>query len=159
MNKPITSFAAARHPSEQYEDILERDTRPVPAHLREQEVRDLGTESVPAARYYDPGFFQKEVDHVWSRIWQMACREEDIPNPGDYVIYDIVGKSLIVTRTPQNEIRAYHNSCLHRGRKLVTARGCKSEFRCPYHGIAWNMDGRFKDNPIAWDFPQWEGRD
>jgi len=89
----------------------------------------------------------------------MACREEEIPNVGDYNIYEIVGKSFIVVRTAPDEIKAFYNSCLHRGRKLVTLNGCKNEFRCPYHGIAWNNDGTFKDNPIGWDFPQWEGRD
>lgn len=159
MNKLLTPFRTDRHPSELYGDILERDTRPVPDHLREKDVREIGTDPVLASRYYDPVFFQKEIDCVWSRIWQMACREEEIPNPGDYRIYEIVGKSLIVTRTKQGDIRAFFNSCLHRGRKLVTLDGCKHEFRCPYHGIAWNTDGSFKDNPIAWDFPQWRDRD
>jgi phenylpropionate dioxygenase-like ring-hydroxylating dioxygenase large terminal subunit len=159
MNKPITPFRTDRHPSESYEDILERDSRPVPDHLREQEVREIGTDPISASRYYDPAFFQKEIDCVWSRVWQMACREEEIPRVGDYHIYEIVGKSLIVTRTAPNEIKAFYNSCLHRGRKLVTLDGCKNEFRCPYHGIAWNTDGSFKDNPIAWDFPQWRERD
>ena len=159
MNKPVMTFRADRHPSESYEDILERDTRPVPDHLREQEVREIGTDPVPVSRYYDQAHFQKEIDCVWSRIWQLACREEDIPNVGDYQIYEIVGKSLIVTRTAPGEIKAFYNSCLHRARKLVTLNGCKSEFRCPYHGIAWNTDGTFKDNPIAWDFPQWKDRD
>ncbi len=148
-----------RHPSESYEDILDRDTRPVPEHLRQGRAPEIGVEPVPASRYFDAGYFQKEVDHLWSRIWQFACREEEIPNPGDYVIYEIVGKSFIVTRTPAGDIRAFYNTCLHRGRKLVTLNGCKDEFRCPYHGIAWNTDGSFKDNPIAWDFPQWEDRD
>ena len=89
----------------------------------------------------------------------MACREEEIPKVGDYQIYEIVGKSLIVTRTAPGEIRAFYNSCLHRGRKLVTVPGSKSEFRCPYHGFAWNCDGTFKENPIPWDFPQWKDRD
>jgi phenylpropionate dioxygenase-like ring-hydroxylating dioxygenase large terminal subunit len=159
MNKPLTPFRTDRHPSELYGDILERDTRPVPDHLREKDVREIGTDPVQTSRYYDAAFFQKEVDCVWSRIWQMACREEEIPNPGDYRIYEIVGKSLIVTRTKQGDIRAFFNACLHRGRKLVTLDGCKQEFRCPYHGIAWNTDGSFKDNPIAWDFPQWKDRD
>lgn len=148
-----------RHPSESYEDILCRDTRPIPDHLRQGPVPEIGVDPVPASRYYSREYFQKEVDHVWSKIWQMACREEEIPNSGDYVIYDIVGKSFIVTRTASGEIRAYYNTCLHRGRKLVTLNGCKDEFRCPYHGMAWNTDGTFKDNPIDWDFPQWEGRD
>ena len=131
----------------------------MPDHLRQGPTPDIGVEPVPASRYYSPEYFQKEVDHVWSKIWQMACREKEIPNVGDYAIYEIVGKSFIVTRTAPDEIRAFYNTCLHRGRKLVTANGCKDEFRCPYHGIAWNTDGSFKDNPIAWDFPQWVGRD
>ncbi|HSM95798.1 MAG TPA: aromatic ring-hydroxylating dioxygenase subunit alpha, partial [Rhizomicrobium sp.] len=117
------------------------------------------TDPVPASRYYDHGYFQKEVDRVWSRVWQMACREEEIAKVGDYQIYEIVGKSLIVTRTAPGTIKAFYNSCLHRGRKLVTLPGNKSEFRCPYHGFAWHCDGKFKDNPIAWDFPQWKDRD
>ena len=159
MDGSQVDYRPDRHPSESYEDILCRDTRPVPDHLRQGPTPDIGVEPVPASRYYSPEYFQKEVDHVWSKIWQMACREEEIPNVGDYAIYEIVGKSFIVTRTAPDEIRAFYNTCLHRGRKLVTANGCKDEFRCPYHGIAWNTDGSFKDNPIAWDFPQWAGRD
>ena len=159
MDGSQASHRPDRHPSESYEDILCRDTRPVPDHLRQGPTPDVGIEPVPASRYYSADYFQKEVDHVWSKIWQMACREEEIPNPGDYHIYEIVGKSFIVTRTASGEIKAFYNTCLHRGRKLVTLNGCKEEFRCPYHGIAWNNDGSFKDNPIGWDFPQWEGKD
>jgi nitrite reductase/ring-hydroxylating ferredoxin subunit len=148
-----------RHPGDTYEDILARDSRPVPDYLREGRLPDVGVEPVAASRYTDPAFFAKEVNYLWSRVWQLACREEDIPNVGDYHIYENVGKSLIVTRTAAGEIKAFYNSCLHRGRKLVTLNGCRSEFRCPYHGIAWNGDGSFKDNPIGWDFPQWEGVD
>lgn len=159
MNQPVLPFRADRHPSESYGDILERDTRPVPDFLREKNVPEIGTDPVLASRYYDPAFFEKEVGRVWSRVWQMACREEEIPKVGDYQIYEIVGKSLIITRTAPNEIKAFYNSCLHRGRKLVTMPGSKSEFRCPYHGFAWNCDGTFKENPIPWDFPQWKDRD
>src|SRR5205085_418259 len=70
-----------------------------------------------------------------------------------------LGRSLIVVRTASGDIKALYNSCLHRGRKLVTHNGCKDEFRCPYHGMVWNTDGSFKHNPIAWDFPQWEDKD
>ena len=159
MDKPVPQFRPDRHPSESYEDILERDTRPVPDFLREKNVPEIGTDPVLGSRYYDPVFFRKEMDRVWSRVWQMACREEEIPKVGDYQIYEIVGKSLIVTRTAPGEVRAFYNSCLHRGRKLVTVPGSRSEFRCPYHGFAWNCDGTFKENPIPWDFPQWKERD
>lgn len=142
-----------------YEDILNLDTRPVPAYLRQGPVPDIGTDPVPAGNYTDPAFFQQEVDKLWSRCWQMACREEDIPNVGDYVVYDMVGKSYLIVRTAPDTIKALLNVCLHRGRKLATQGGCKSRFRCMFHGFEWNIDGSFKHNPMAWDFPQWEGRD
>jgi nitrite reductase/ring-hydroxylating ferredoxin subunit len=146
-----------RHPGDTYGDILERDSRPVPEYLREGRIPEVGVDPIRVSRYLSPEFFELEARYVWSKVWQMACREEDIPNVGDYNIYEILGKSLIVTRTASGEIKAFYNTCLHRGRKLVTNNGCKSEFRCPYHGIAWNTDGSFKDNPIGWDFPQWDG--
>lgn len=159
MNVQVKTFRPDRHPAETYEEILERDTRPIPEHLREGPVPDIGTDGIDVARYIDPAFARLEEKYLWPRIWQMACREEEIPNPGDTTVYEVAGYSLLVTRQQDGAIRAFHNSCLHRGRKLATLGGCKSEFRCPYHGIAWNTDGSFKDNPIAWDFPQWEGKD
>jgi phenylpropionate dioxygenase-like ring-hydroxylating dioxygenase large terminal subunit len=159
MDGSVPAYRPDRHPSESYDDILNRDTRPVPAHLRQGPAPDLGGEGIAVDRYFSREFFQKEIDHVWMKVWQWACREEDIPNVGDYQIYEVVGKSLIIVRAPDHSIKALYNSCLHRGRKLVTLNGCKNEFRCPYHGIAWNNDGSFKDNPIGWDFPQWQDRD
>lgn len=148
-----------RHPGDTYEDILLRDSRGAPDYLREGRIPDVGVQPVAASRYFDRDFFELEARYVWSKVWQMACREDDIANPGDYHIYEILGKSLIIVRTETGTIKALYNSCLHRGRKLVTHNGCKNEFKCPYHGFSWHSDGRFKENPIAWDFPQWEGKD
>ena len=159
MDGSTPAYPADRHPSESYEDILNQDTRPVPEFLRQGPIPDVGTAPVRASNYFSPEYFQKEMDHLWSRVWQMACREEEIPKVGDYHIYEIVGKSLIVVRSSETEIKAFYNSCLHRARKLVTLNGCKNEFRCPYHGMSWNKDGSFKENPIGWDFPQWDGKD
>jgi phenylpropionate dioxygenase-like ring-hydroxylating dioxygenase large terminal subunit len=145
----------ARHPVLTYEQILERDSRPVPEHLREANVPDIGTDPIPVSRYIDPAFARLEERHLWPRIWQMACREEEIAAAGDALLYEIAGRSLIIARQTDGSIRAFHNSCLHRGRKLVTAAGGKSEFRCPFHGMAWHIDGSFKHNPMEWDFPQW----
>ena len=159
MDGSAKDYRPDRHPSESYDDILNRDTRAVPPHMRQGPSPDIGSEAIPVDRYISPEHFQKEVDHVWSKVWQLACREEDIPDVGDYHIYENVGKSLIVVRSGATEINAFYNSCLHRGRKLATLDGCKQEFRCPYHGFTWNTDGSFKENPIAWDFPQWQGQD
>lgn len=146
---------SARHPAASYEHILERDTRPIPDHLREKRVPELGLDPVEASRYTSPEFARLEEQYLWPFVWQMACREEEIPQPGDTLVYEIVDRSFLIVRQHDGSIRAFYNSCLHRGRKLLTRGACKSEFRCPFHGMAWRNDGSFKDNPIGWDFPHW----
>ena len=89
----------------------------------------------------------------------MACREEEIPNVGDYHVYEIAGYSLLIVRSAPDEIKAHYNICLHRGRKLETTDGCKRRFRCAYHGWEWNPDGTFRHNPWGWDFPQLKPED
>jgi len=137
-----------------YQQILDSDTRPPPAVLRERSEPDLGVGEIPVEHYTDPEFFKAQIKKVWMRTWQMACREEEIPNVGDFHVYEVVGKSLIIVRTAKNEIKALYNSCLHRGRKLVSHDGCKEQFKCAFHGFTWKNDGTFVENPMAWDFPQ-----
>ena len=97
---------------------------------------------IPARRYYDPQFFELEREHLWRHVWQMACRLEEIPEVGDFTEYRILDKSVIIVRTRAG-VKAYHNSCRHRGVQLVTGNGnCRtSGLICPFHGWRWNMDG------------------
>ena len=101
---------------------------------------------VPAARYYDQGFYDLEVEKLWPHVWQMACRLEQIPNVGDWVEYSNFGKSVIVVRA-RDGVKAYHNHCRHRGVPIAGGKGnehgncAKSGFICPFHGWRWNMDG------------------
>ncbi len=137
-----------------YKEILRTDAKPAPQFLLEDHVPDIGTDPVPATNYTCPQFFQREIEKVWLRCWQMACREEEIPNVGDYLVYEVVGKTLLIVRSAPDEIKALYNVCLHRGRKLATHDGRRNFFRCQFHGWEWNVDGSFKHNPWAWDFPQ-----
>ena len=146
-----------RSPFESYEDILKSDTVPSPDYFKEGPNPDIKSEPFLASRYHDQDFFNKEVKYVWSKVWQWACREEDIPNIGDHHIFNNVGKSLIIVRTKENEIKALINSCLHRGRQILADDGNLDEFRCAFHGLSWNFDGTFKENPFGWDCPQWNG--
>ena len=142
----------ARFEGESYQDILDRDSRPVPECLRVQQAPYLGSESIPTAHYTDPARFKQEVEHMWMRVWQMACREEEIPEVGDFQIYEIIDQSVLVVRSAPDRIQAFYNSCLHRGRKLATQPGNKSEFRCPFHGFCWQLNGDFKESPSPWDY-------
>ena len=99
--------------------------------------------SVPAERYYDATFAALEYERLWSRTWQMACRLEEIPSPGDYVEYAIGDQSLIIVRVDADTIRAYHNACRHRGTQLAVGQGTfqGGQIACPFHGWRWNLDG------------------
>jgi len=135
-----------------YQDYLDRDSRPVPESLRERSLRDLGNAPLEASRYTSQAFFDLEAERMWTRTWQMACREEELPEAGDTIVYDIVGRSLLVTRQADGSIRALHNSCTHRGRKLLLADGHVEHFRCPFHGFSWQLDGSVRSVPCRWDF-------
>ena len=137
-----------------YQELLDADSRPVPAVLRLQSPMGDGAMTVPVTRYTDPAFHKVEVEKVWKKVWQMACREEDIPEVGDHIPYEIAGIQVLVVRSAPGEIKAFRNICLHRGRTLKEFPGRAEEFRCPFHGIAWNLDGSLKQIPCKWDFPQ-----
>jgi phenylpropionate dioxygenase-like ring-hydroxylating dioxygenase large terminal subunit len=98
---------------------------------------------VPKERYYDPDFYRLEAESLWSRVWQMACRLEEIPNARDFVSYEILDQSVIVVRGDDDEVRAFQNACRHRGVRLVESPGtCDSGFTCPFHGWCYGLDGK-----------------
>lgn len=100
---------------------------------------------VPAQRYYAPDFFQAEREGLWPRVWQMACRLEEIPEIGDYVEYRIVDQSVLVVRhgSGPTDIKAFHNVCPHRATQLALGSGSfrGGQIVCPFHGWRWNVDG------------------
>jgi phenylpropionate dioxygenase-like ring-hydroxylating dioxygenase large terminal subunit len=142
-----------------YQELLAADSRPVPGILASESRRDLGSEPIPAERYTSEAFFELERERLWPRVWQMACREEDIPEVGDFHVYDIVGRSFLIVRAAPDRIRAYYNSCLHRGRRLATEDGHADRLRCGFHGWTWNLDGALQSMPCRWDFAHLEDAD
>src|SRR5262245_28530054 len=90
---------------------------------------------VPKERYTTRGFLDVEMSRLWPRVWQIACREEELPAAGDFVEYRIGDQSILVVREASGSIAAFHNACLHRGTRLAEGQGhFKGErIRCPYH--------------------------
>ncbi len=144
----------ARSPGISYQALLDTDTREVPAVLRIEHPRFMGAEEISIDRYISRDWHDAEVANLWSRVWQFACREEEIPEVGDHVIYEIARSSYIVVRVANDQIKAYPNACLHRGRQLKDYSGRCGEFRCPYHGYTWALDGTLSFVPSQWDFGQ-----
>jgi nitrite reductase/ring-hydroxylating ferredoxin subunit len=148
MSKP-----AARSEGISYQALLDSDSHPVPKVLRIEASIRPGVQKIPTERYTSAEFHALEREKLWKRVWQMACREEDVPVVGDHLVYDVAGLSFLIVRSAPDEIRAYWNACLHRGRQLRECSGRAPELRCAFHGWAWNLDGSLKQVPCQWDFP------
>jgi len=149
---PAPESGGTRARSISYQQLLDTDSKSVPAILREESAGALQTRHVPIERYTSRAFHELEVERLWKRVWQMACREEELPEVGDHIIYDIADLSVVVVRSGPGEIRAFHNSCLHRGRQLCQFDGHAGSLRCPFHGWTWNLDGTLAEIPCRWDF-------
>ena len=150
---PEVQPGAARSDGPTVQSLLAADTRAVPTPLLDENYEFLGSADIDKERYLSHDFHRREVEKVWKKVWQFACREEDIPEAGDYVVYDVADISLIVVRTDTGEIKAFHNACLHRGTRLCDDVGHATQLRCPFHGFTWNLRGALTDVPCRWDFP------
>jgi len=153
MSKPEIPLGEARSEAPSVQDYLDRETREVPAYLRDNPYTYLGSEDLSTKRWYDRDFFESEMKKMWPRVWQMACVEEEVEEPGDYVVYEIGDWSFIIVRGSDGELRAFYNSCLHRATKLCDSEsGHTDSFRCPFHGWVHSIDGKVTEIPCEWDF-------
>ena len=102
-----------------------------------------------AKRYGKDGYFcreqmSREWDRLWTRSWLMAGVESDIPEEGDYFLFDVGDESIIVTRAPEG-VRAFYNVCSHRGSRLLfEERGNKKVFVCPFHSWSFHNNGELR---------------
>ncbi len=147
---------AGRCPGPSTAEILAGDDNPPPALFAESAIRslpaadlgaDLGIDAYTARDFHD-----REVAAVWRRCWQAACREDEVAKPGDYIVYDIVDDSAIVIHGRDGVLRAFVNSCPHRGTRLLDGGGNAPRIRCAFHGISWGNDGALRNLTCAWDF-------
>ena len=136
--------------------FIDNDRKPeaIPEAMKMRNPAVGGPKRINTDRYWKKEYHDLEVEKIWKKTWQMACREDEIPNPGDYYVYDIAHLSYLVVRQQDGSVKAHQNICLHRGRLLKDCSGRgEKEFRCPYHGWAWNLDGSLKEITTEWDFP------
>ena len=150
---PHTDGGHARSPGISWAELMAADSRPAPASLTEDGYQYRGSDPLPASRYTSEEVARAEREAMWPYVWQFAAREEDLPEPGDYVVFENAGRSWLLSRRDDGSVRAFHNVCLHRGRKLRSEDGVADNFTCPFHGFAWNKDGSFDSMPCPWDFP------
>ena len=140
-------------------ELFAADRCAVPAGIVADSWRDLGDAPLAAHRYTSREYFEAENRLMWRNVWQMAARDEELPEPGDLVTYDNAGRSYLLIRQPDGSVRAFHNVCLHRGRKLRTESGHAAELQCPFHGFTWTLQGDLDRIPCRWDFAHLDQQD
>jgi phenylpropionate dioxygenase-like ring-hydroxylating dioxygenase large terminal subunit len=89
--------------------------------------------------------FGRELDEIVFRSWLYAGHVSEIPNAGDYLLFEIGEDSVIITRGEDGEVRALMNVCRHRGARVCEdMSGNRKTFVCPYHGWVYNTDGSLR---------------
>ena len=136
-----------------YEDVLKADNQPLPPVIRKRGPHKPEPRLITYDRYYSKEIFDQEVEKIWKKFWQLACREEDIPNVGDRIAYDVVNMSFVVVRTAPDEFKAFYNACRHRGRKLCDKKGSGAHLQCAFHGWTYGLDGKLSWVPFEQEFP------
>lgn len=98
---------------------------------------------VPAGRYTDPEFLALEMEHMWKKAWVYACHLDEIPEPGHFLLFSRLGSPILIVHGKDGVVRAFYNTCAHRGAPLVKDASGKAEgLVCQYHGWTYGLDGR-----------------
>jgi Rieske 2Fe-2S family protein len=102
--------------------------------------------------YTSPSVYAEERERIWFDRWVCIGRAAEIADPGDYLVRDLAGESVIVARNADGAVRAFYNVCAHRGTKLLdeTGEACghvRRAFKCPYHAWVFDLDGQLIGTP------------
>ena len=111
---------------------------------------------LPGWTYHSQAFLELEKQELFRRHWQIACHVSDLPEPGDYLAFDMCGERALLVRGQEGEVRAFHNMCRHRGARVVADEkgSCKGALVCPFHGWVYNLDGTLRGAGAAKVFPR-----
>jgi phenylpropionate dioxygenase-like ring-hydroxylating dioxygenase large terminal subunit len=109
---------------------------------------------IPVGRYTDDAFYDLERRHLWPQAWVLAGRSDDLPNPGDYRTFDGLDAPVLVVRGADGALRAFYNTCQHRGAPVVRDQcGTARTLRCQYHSWTYDItDGSLLHVPDRRDF-------
>jgi choline monooxygenase len=110
--------------------------------LRAQQHTDIEDgSSLPPISYHCPDVYALEIERVFQREWACVGHVDEIGDPGDYFITDLVGEPLMILRDASGDVAVLSNVCRHRCAQLLEGRGNVSQIVCPYHGWTYSLDG------------------
>lgn len=121
------------------------------------------------SHYLSPDRYAREKERLFAREWMCVGREEEVPQPGDYLLLELAGERLLLVRGRDGALHAHYNVCRHRGSELVLGvdpkgRGAaggtvgvrpsghfSSGIKCPYHSWTYQLDGSLRTAPFLED--------
>ena len=119
--------------------------------IRNDEVEWEPRPTLGSADYASQEVWEQEKEAIWWGDWICVGRTEEVTNPGDYVVRDIAGESVFITRNEDGELRAFYNVCSHRGTKFVDdverTASVRKAFVCPYHAWTFDLNGQLIGSP------------
>lgn len=109
---------------------------------------------IPAARYCDPAFFRLEREYVFGKTWLFVAHLDELPQPGDVVLLEQFPAPVLLVRGDDQQVRAFYNTCRHRGAPLVREPRTKVKTRlvCQYHSWSYDLEGRLRGVPDSENF-------
>lgn len=106
-------------------------------------------EPLPHWAYTSPVWYEREIEQIFRKNWNYVGHVSQIPKAGDFFTIDVAGIPLIVVRGQDDVLRAFFNSCRHRGSRLMWGEGNCKLIRCPYHAWAYNLTGGLVATPLV----------
>ncbi|MEO0412561.1 MAG: SRPBCC family protein [Pseudomonadota bacterium] len=109
---------------------------------------------LPAGRYTDPDYYALEQEHVWRKSWLLAAHMDEVPEPGCAMRWDMAGEPVVIVHGRDGEVRAFYNTCAHRGAPVLLEDRAKApRLVCQYHGWTYDDHGALVGMRDPADFP------
>lgn len=118
-------------------------------------------QTLPGKYYHSEEIYKEELEKIFYQRWLFVCREEEIPNPGDYLLFEIGDESIIVVRDEKGKLNAHFNVCRHRGTRICengNGHFQSKTIQCPYHAWTYSLDGKLKGAPLMKELKNFDNK-
>ena len=118
-----------------------------PQHYARTRLPLAEAETLPPWCYTSKEFFAAEMNTIFRKTWNFVGRVDEVGETGAFMALEVSGEPIILVRGGDGAVRAFANTCRHRGARLLCGEGRKSAIACPYHGWTYGLAGELRGAP------------